>query len=206
MGDKVKEEVLAVLNGNPMPETWNDTFIVLNPEVKNLDKVKDLQPISLCNVLYKLVSKVLDNRLKKFFQRSFLLPRVLFIPGCFTDNVLLVYELIHHLRNRRKGKEGLVAIKPDMSKAYDRVEWIFQEKIMTKMGFATRWVDLIMKCVSIVKYRVKVNGDYSEHIRPHRGLRQGDPLPPYLFIICAEGLSALFKRAEKGELEGIQLF
>ena len=65
-----------------------------------------------------------------------------------TDNVLLVYELTHHLRNRRKGKEGLVAIKPDMSKAYDRVEWIFLEKIMTKMGFATRWVDLIMKCVS----------------------------------------------------------
>ena len=120
--------------------------------------------------------------------------------------MLLVYELTHHLRNRRKGKEGLVAIKPDMSKAYDRVEWIFLEKIMTKMGFATQWVYLIMKYASIVTYRVKVNGDYSENIRPQRGLGQGDPLPPYLFIICAEGLSALFKRAEKGELEGIQLF
>jgi hypothetical protein len=83
MGDKVKEEVLAVLNGNPMPETWNDTFIVLIPKVKNPDKVKDLQPISLCNVLYKLVSKVLDNRLKKFFQRSFLLPRVLLSQGAY---------------------------------------------------------------------------------------------------------------------------
>ena len=93
-----------------------------------------------------------------------------------------------------------------MSKAYDRVEWIFLEKIMTKMGFATQWVYLIMKYASIVTYRVKVNGDYSENIRPQRGLGQGDPLPPYLFIICAEGLSALFKRAEKGELEGIQLF
>jgi len=82
MGDKV-EEVLAVLNGNPMPETWNDTFIVLIPKVKNPDKVKDLQPISLCNVLYKLVSKVLDNRLKKIFQRSSLLPRVLLSQGAY---------------------------------------------------------------------------------------------------------------------------
>ena len=79
----MKEEVLAVLNGNPMPKTWNDTFIVLIPKVKNPDKVKDLQPISLCNVLYKLVSKVLDNRLKKIFQRSFLLPRVLLSQGAY---------------------------------------------------------------------------------------------------------------------------
>jgi len=82
MGDKV-EEVLAVLNGNPMPETWNDTFIVFIPKVQNPDKVKDLQPISLCNVLYKLVSKVLDNRLKKIFQRSFLLPGVLLSQGVY---------------------------------------------------------------------------------------------------------------------------
>ena len=101
---------------------------------------------------------------------------------------------------------GLAAIKLDMSKAYDRVEWGFLEKIMRKLGFADQWVDLIMKCVTTVTYRVKVNGEYTHQFVPQRGLRQGDPLSPYLFILCAEGLSALFRRAEvNGELEGIRV-
>ena len=101
---------------------------------------------------------------------------------------------------------GLAAIKLDMSKAYDRVEWGFLEKIMRKLGFADQWVDLIMKCVTTVTYRVKVNGEYTHQFVPQRGLRQGDPLSPYLFILFVEGLSALFKRAEvNGELEGIRV-
>lgn len=123
-----------------------------------------------------------------------------------TDNVLLAYELTHYLRNKRSGETGLAAIKLDMSKAYDRVEWPFLENIMKKMGFDARWVDLIMKCVFTVTYKVKINGDYLDHIIPQRGLRQGDPLSPYLFIICAEGLSAPIREAEeKGEIEGIRM-
>ena len=90
---------------------------------------------------------------------------------------------------------------------YDRVEWSFLEKIMLKMGFSVSWVQLIMGCVRSVSYRVKVNSGLTEVIFPQRGLRQGCPLSPYLFILCAECLSALFQKAEEdGSLKGVQIY
>ena len=84
-----------------------------------------------------------------------------------------------------------------MSKAYDRIEWDFLKNIMIKMGFSLKWVDLIMLCVSTVRYFVVHNGHELGPIVPGRDLRQGDPLSPYLFILCAEGLSALIRHNER---------
>lgn len=122
IGDRVKEEVLGVLNGGPMPEGWNHTIIVLIPKIAAPQSIKDFRPISLCNVLYKLISKVLANRLKKILPNIISSTQSAFVPGrLITDNVLLAYELTHHLRSKTKGAGGLTAIKLDMSKAYDRV-------------------------------------------------------------------------------------
>ena len=77
---------------------------------------------------------------------------------------------------------------------------------MTKMGFRSRWIDLIMNCVTTVSYRIRVNGELSEMFKPERGLRQGDPLSPYLFLLCAEGFSALLSQAEQnGRLQGVKV-
>jgi hypothetical protein len=207
IGERVKMEVLKVLNGGEMPGGWNDTIIVLIPKTEKPERLKDLRPISLCTVLYKLISKVIANRLKLVLPEVISPAQSAFVPGrLITDNVLLAYELTHYLKNKRREAEGAAAIKLDMSKAYDRVEWGFLHSMMIKMGFRRQWADLVMRCVSSVNYRIKVNGDYTETVTPQRGLRQGDPLSSYLFIICAKGLSAMLQRAERdGKIVGIKV-
>ena len=99
-----------------------------------------------------------------------------------------------------------MALKMDMSKAYDRVEWLFLEKILLKMGFQALWVALIMECISTVSYSILVNGESKGIITPSRGLRQGDPLSPFLFLFCVEGLDAILRKsAREGEIEGFSL-
>ena len=107
-----------------------------SPKVKSPQKITEYRPISLYNVLYKLISKILANRLKKFLaaviddsQSAFVLGRLI------TDNVMVTFETMHYIDQRKKGKEALMAIKLDMSKAYDRVEWVYLEAMMRKMGF-----------------------------------------------------------------------
>ena len=119
-------------------------------------------------------------------------PPLLVHQSLHTDNVLVAYECTHYLK-RKKGKSGACAIKLDMAKAYDRVEWEYLRSIMLKLGFRESFVNLILRCVNSVCFSVKLNGHLSEVFKPSRGIRQGDPTSPYLFLLCSEGLSCLLK-------------
>ena len=206
LGDDLINEVLLAINNSTIPEGWNNTTIVMIPKVENPDKVAQFKPISLCNVVYKVISKVLSSRLKIILPDIISHHQSAFVPGrLITYNILLAYECIHTMKNK-KGKRGLCAVKLDMHKAYDRVEWCFLEKIMIKLGFDQRWVKLVMACVKSVKYRIQFNSVETEMITPTRGLWQGDPLSPYLFLMVAEGLSCMIQGAEeRGELEGVRI-
>ena len=99
-----------------------------------------------------------------------------------------------------------MALKLDMNKAHDKVEWIFLEKILLKLGFQDSWVALIMECITTVSYSILVNREPKSMITPWKGLRQGDPLFPFLFLFCAEGLNALFMKAiVEGEIQGFSI-
>jgi hypothetical protein len=203
----VVDEVLNVLQGGNIPEGWNETIVVLIPKVQTPESMKDLRPISLCNVVYKLISKVLANRLKCILDEVISPNQSAFVPGrLISDNTILAYEMSHFMKRKRSGKKSYMAAKLDMSKAYDRVEWSFLERVMIKLGMCNQFVENVMKCVRSVTYRFKVNGNITDTITPGRGLRQGDPISPYLFLLCAEGFSALIHDAEEKELlYGIKL-
>ena len=147
------------------------------------------------------------NRLKKFLAKAIPESQSAFLSGrLITDNVLVAFETLHYLKRKTQGKVGQMALKLDMSKAYDRVEWEFLERIMRHLGLGDRLVKLIMSCISSVSYSMLLNGQPVGFIKPERGLRQGDPLSPYLFLMCAMGLQSLLHSAEmEGHIKGVAI-
>lgn len=177
-----------------MPEGTNDIAIVLIPKTQQSIELKEFHSISLSNVLYKIVSKCLVNRLRPVLDDLISPNQSAFVPGrLITDNALLAFECFHYIQKSKRPDTVACAYKLDLSKAYDRVDWRFLEKGMYKLGFAHHWVKWIMACVTTVRYTIKFNGTLLSTFAPSRGLRQGDPLSPFLFLFVADGLSCLME-------------
>ena len=132
-GRVVCKTVLDFLNHGISPRNFNLTHAVLVPKVKELKHVTNFRPISLCNVIYKIASKAIANRFKRIFPSIISDSQSAFVHGrLITDNVLVAFETMHHISKKKGGKVGEMALKLDMSKAYDRVEWVWLEKIYRK--------------------------------------------------------------------------
>ena len=207
-GECVTKTVLDFLNLGIISPKFNETHIVLIPKIKNPTKITQYRPISLSNAISRLTSKVLANCLKRFLpsiisenQSAFMSDRLIM------DNVLVVFETMHYLNQKRSGRIREMALKLDVSKAFNRVEWDCLKQIMLKMGFNNKSVALMMQCVNSVTYSIKINGTPRGHITPTRGLRQGDLISPFLFLFCVEGLSAMIRKSmDNGLLQGVATF
>ena len=139
IGEEVTEAVLNFLNSGMIPHAINRTFITLILKVKSPVRVSKFRPIALCNTLYKIISKVLANRLKKILPNVILESQSAFQSSkAIFDTILVAFETLHHTKSQKSKKTGFMAMNLDMSKTYDRVEREFLIKIMKKMGFCDK--------------------------------------------------------------------
>ncbi|CAL1397819.1 unnamed protein product [Linum trigynum] len=190
-----------------MLKSFNHIWLTLIPKVDNVEHMRQLRPISLCQFAYKIITKIMSERLAKILpgiisegQNAFIRDKQII------ENILLGHELMHYLKIKTRGKKGYMALKVDMEKAYDRVEWSFLLAVMNKMGFDSVWQGWIHECLRSSSFSVLMNGSPAGYFSPSRGLRQGDPLSPLLFVICTEGFAALLRKAiDEGRLQGVKV-
>lgn len=179
---KTVENYFEILNNGGSLQGLNHTNIALIPKIGHPKVPSNFRPISLCNVSYKIIAKVLANRLKLVLNAVISESQIAFVPGrLIFDNLMAGYECIDYITNKRQGKKGYVAMKLDMSKAYDRVKWCFLKHIMLNMGFSSVWVTLTMKCISTVSFCILINGEPQGFFLPERGLFRGIPCPLIYF-------------------------
>ncbi|WCJ39636.1 RNA binding RNA-directed DNA polymerase [Euphorbia peplus] len=194
-GPQVTQYVLSMLQSGKIDAGLNETLITIIPKVPNPEMISQFRPISLCNVLYKLVTKCVVNRIKEFLGDIIGPAHSSFVPGRhISDNVILVQEAIHSMHHRSR-RPGDMIIKLDMEKAYDRVSWFFLRATLSLAGFSDHWVSLIMSCVEASDMKVLWNGEKLNGFKPSRGLRQRDPLSSYLFVLCIERLGHMIEDA-----------
>ncbi|CAA7012943.1 unnamed protein product [Microthlaspi erraticum] len=207
VGPDIITEVQTFFTSGIMPRSSNDTHIRLIPKILAPKRVADYRPIALCNVCYKVISKLLSRRLQPLLELIISETQSAFVPKrAISDNVLITHEVLHYLKVSKAKVSCSMAVKTDMSKAYDRLEWDFIELVMRRFGFHEKWIDRVLSCITIVSYSILFNGTPRGKIVPSRGIRQGDPLSPYLFIICSEILSGLCRKAQaSGKLEGLKV-
>ena len=181
IGEDVCNVVIQVLRGGPMPLGLNDTFITLIPKVPNVERVTQFRPIGLCNVVYKLITKCIVNRLKGVLSDMISPIQSSFVPGRqITDDVIIMQEVLHSMR-RKTGAMGWMAIKLDLEKAYDRLRWDFLRETLLRMHLSGLLVNVIMQCVSTCSLNILWNGEPSGAFTPSG---ECDKVTCFTILIC----------------------
>ncbi|KAG7547383.1 F-box domain [Arabidopsis suecica] len=190
VGPELVEAVSEFFRSGQLLKQWNATTIILIPKIPNASSTSDFRPISLCNTVYKVISKLLAGRLQSLLPSVISNAQSAFLPGrLLAENVLLATELVNGYSRKNIGPRGM--LKVDLRKAFDSVKWEFITAILKAMHFPDRFINWISQCISTPQFSVSVNGVTSGYFQSSRGLRQGDPISPYLFVLAMEVFSKL---------------
>ncbi|GKV23692.1 hypothetical protein SLEP1_g33394 [Rubroshorea leprosula] len=183
----------ALLTGVFEP-SLTKAYVALIPKEDSPDSIQKFRPISLLNVAYKVLSKIIVNRLRPHLQELVGPWQSSFVASRSTvDNIILTQEAVHSM-NRLKGRKGAMMLKIDLHKAFDSVDWGFLQQVLLEFNIPHQLVKLIMFSVTSVQLGILWNGEPLPFFRPQRGLRQGDPLSPYLFILVMERLAHMIQK------------
>jgi hypothetical protein len=166
----------------------NSTFILLIPKFHGAKEIKDFRPVSLVSGVYKIIAKVLANRMRRVMDKIISKPQNAFVKGRqILDSVLIANEC---LDSRLKAGDPGVWCKLDMEKAYDHVNWNFLLYLL-RSGFGEKWCMWIKQCISTARFSVLINGSPVDYFGSLRGVHQGDPLSPFLFVLVMEAFSKM---------------
>lgn len=192
VGKDVTDAIILFFKSSIMPQSWNSTILSIIPKVQAPSTTKDFCPIACCNVVYKCVAKILANRIQALLPSLINPCQSAFVKGrSIVDNILLMQEIVKNY-HKAEGRPRC-AIKMDLMKAHDSIDWAFLFDIMAIMEFSRQFVQWVKSCVTGPMFSIAINGQLEGYFPGKRGLRQGDPLSPYLFLLVMEGFSALFQ-------------
>uniref|UniRef100_A0A803PAB5 Reverse transcriptase domain-containing protein n=1 Tax=Cannabis sativa TaxID=3483 RepID=A0A803PAB5_CANSA len=184
----------------------NNTSIVLVPKKDSPAFVNDYRPIALCNVAYKVMSKIIETRLRVLLHKFISPNQATFVKGRhIIENTMIAREIVHSM-NRKKGKGGFMLIELDLEKAYEKMEWEFINSVLLKLGFSSPFTMWIRACILVDEIKLLLNCSIVGKFNSEQGLRQGDPLSPSLFILAAKTLSRLLiDKENNGLIKGFKL-
>ena len=182
----------------------NQTFIALIPKSDNPSSFNDFRPISLCNCLYKIIAKIIANRIKPVLSTHISAEKFAFLQNRHIQEAIgTAQEALHSIK--LKNLKG-ISLKIDLAKAFDKVNWLYLKMILTHLGFPHTLINWIMGCISTVSFAILINGAASARFNINRGIRQGCPLSPLLFLIVMEGLSRLIAATKRnGDFSGLKI-
>ena len=194
VNESICKEVGSIFSLGIMPECLNKTLIALVPKCQNQETINSYRLISLCNTIYKAVTKIIVAQIHPLLSNLISPIQAVFMLGRRgLDNVLIAQKLIHSI-DKKNGRMGYMAIKVDLEKAYDKLEWSFIHKVLQGFHFPDQLIKVIMSCILSTSISILLNGGTLKSFNPTRGIRQGDPLSPYIFILCMEYLGSLIDK------------